>query len=114
MGIPANYKDELDKVTYEAISGLEICSSTIIELFCIKHDISFCGWSENIPCGIGFFGDYVFGWDDVFLDIATRQPKGLILKWFSDSLSASLSGCTRRINFKSYTMGYRFDDLIEK
>jgi hypothetical protein len=76
-----------------------------------KQSIVFDGWIGDEIGGICCFGDYFINFSDVVLDIDSEQPKELILKWQNDSIDWHLKGRTEYINYKSYAMGIRFEDL---
>lgn len=87
----------------------DVCNE-YIRRFCEKQDIEFDGWVGNEVGGIGeFISQYFFTMDDITLDMNTNQPTGLILDWQSDGVDYHIAnGTTKRVNYKSYTMGFRY------
>lgn len=65
-------------------------------------------WAANLIGGVLLVGDYYFDFNDIRLDIDTKQPPKLIFEWFHECVENI--GVTR-INYKSYTMGLRKNDL---
>lgn len=73
-----------------------------------KHDCRFEYAVSDDLTGIISFGDiYFFHISDIIFDIDTNQPKGLIFEWMSDCAENQ----HKIINFRSYAMGLRFEDL---
>jgi hypothetical protein len=95
------------KIQYESI-----CNE-YIRRFCEKQDIEFDGWIGDEVGGIAsFISQYYFNIDDIVFDIHTEQPVGLILDWQSDGVDYNMFNETpQHINYKSYTMGLRYEDL---
>ena len=86
-----------------------------VNLFCEKQELEFDGWVGNEVGGIaGFATQYFFNLSDIILDLNSNQPKGLILRWQNDGVSFNMfKETTKYINYKSYTMGLRYDQLTE-
>ena len=84
-----------------------------VQKFCNKQLIDFDGWVSNEVGGIASFScQYFFSLSDIILDINTKQPKGLIFQWQSDGVDFNLSNkVPQNINYKSYTMGLRYEQL---
>ncbi|NJL75308.1 MAG: hypothetical protein HC892_10020 [Saprospiraceae bacterium] len=102
----AKYKVEL--------SGLQKQYNAIIEKyvkkFCNKQGFDFDHLGLNDSVGIMFFDDYyAFSLDDIRLDIDSKQPKGLIIQYYNDSVEYY----PKIINYKSYCMGLRFKNLSD-
>ena len=92
-----------------------ICNE-YIDAFIKKQSISFDGWVGNEVGGIASFScQYFFNLSDIILDLNTKQPKGLIIDWQSDAVDFNMfNPSPQNINYKSYTMGLRFDNLEKK
>ena len=86
-----------------------------IQKFINKQQIDFDGWISDDVGGIASFCcQYFFNLSDIIFDINTKQPKGLILEWQSDDVDYNLLREHKEqihINYKSYAMGLRFDQL---
>ena len=84
-----------------------------VRKFCNKQSISFDGWLGNEVGGIASFAcQYYFNLSDIILDINTKQPKGLILNWQNDGVDFNMfNEHPQHINYKSYTMGLRYEQL---
>lgn len=55
---------------------------------------------------------YFFNLSDIILDLKTKQPKGQILDWQSDGVDFNMFNDNQQhINYKSYTMGLRYNQL---
>lgn len=80
----------------------------VIEAFEIKHDLEFQGFVADDIFGIADFGGtYFFNISDIYFDLISNQPKGLIIQWLEDCLENQ----EQTINYRSYAMGLRFKDL---
>ena len=84
-----------------------------IRKFCNKQDIDFDGWVGGEIGGIASFAcQYFFNLSDLILDLNTKQPKGLILDWQSEDVDFNMfNEKQQHINYKSYTMGLRHEQL---
>ena len=84
-----------------------------VEKFCNKQHIDFDGWVGDEIGGICSFAcQYFFNLSDIILDLNTKQPKGFILAWQSEDVDFNLFKKNRQhINYKSYTMGLRHNQL---
>jgi len=91
-----------------------------IKLFCEKQELDFDGWVGDEIGGVSsfvsvvssFIGEYYFHLSDIILDIDTNQPNGLILNWQNEGVDFNkLTKDTKHINYKSYTMGLRFNQI---
>lgn len=90
----------------------DVCNE-YVRLFCKKQGLDFDGWVGNEVGGIAAFSSqYFFGINDIVLDIDTDQKKYLILEWQSDVVEHNMfSANIQNINYKSYTMGLRYEHL---
>lgn len=105
---------KLEKLSLEKLkTQYENVCNEYIRRFCEKQDIEFDGWVGNEVGGIaGFASQYFFTIDDIALDMNTKQPIRLILDWQSDGVDYNMFNETpQNINYKSYTMGLRYEDL---
>lgn len=89
-----------------------ICNE-YIDAFIKKQSISFDGWVGNEVGGIASFAcQYFFNLSDIILDLNTKQPKGNILDWQSSDVDFNMfNEKPQHINYKSYTMGLRHEQL---
>ena len=79
-----------------------------IDEFCKKQGCYLEYWVSDDIGGIACFGDYAFfNFDEIRHDIDTKQPVGLIFDWIYDSVDNE----NKTINYKSYCMGLRFEDV---
>lgn len=81
--------------------------------FANKQGLVFNGWIADDVGGVAVFADqYYFNLSDIILDIIGKQPKGFILQWQDDGVEANInSKFISNINYKSYTMGLRYEQL---
>lgn len=84
-----------------------------VQKFCNKQKIDFDGWVSDEIGGIASFAcQYFLNLSDIILDIKTKQPKGLILDWQSESVDFNMLKEEKQyISYKSYTMGLRYSNL---
>ena len=91
--------------------NLEKSVSAIVKVFEKKHGCRLQGWVADDVTGIADFHDIMFfNLSDICHDIFTEQPKGLIIQWNEESVDNQ----DQNINFRSYCMGLRFEQLQEK
>ena len=64
-------------------------------------------WVGGDVGGTILIGDYFLNFDVIVLDMNTKQPKGLILEWYNETMEDP----TKWINYKSYTMGLRQSEI---
>lgn len=75
----------------------------LIEAFCEKQELDFEFFVADNPAEIAVFNsDFYINISDIYHDLATNQPKGLIIEWYWDRLEKD-----HNINYYSYTMGAR-------
>ncbi len=73
-----------------------------------KQELDFEFFVADRCTGFASFGDVlVFRIDDIYHDLKTNQPKGLIIDWLYDSLEHE----NQTINYRSYCMGARFEEM---
>ena len=89
-----------------------ICNEWV-QKFCNKQQIEFDGWVGDEIGGIASFAcQYFFNLSDIILDLNTKQPKGNILNWQSEDVDFNMfNEKQQHINYKSYTMGLRHEQL---
>lgn len=75
----------------------------LIKAFAEKQELDFDFSVVNNPAEIANFNlEYLFNISDIYHDLATNQPKGLIKEWYWDRQEKD-----HNINYYSYTMGAR-------
>lgn len=75
----------------------------LIEAFCEKQELDFDYQVVDNPAEIASFNLEIFlNISDIYHDLATNQPKGLIIEWYWDREEKD-----HNINYYSYTMGAR-------
>lgn len=86
----------------------ESACNEYVKAFAKKQGLVFDYWIGDEVGGIASFScQYFFNMSDMVIDIETKQPKFLILKWHDE-----LTIChPKTMNYKSYTMGLRFDQI---
>ena len=91
----------------------EIICNEYVRKFSDKQDLEFDGWVGDEVGGIASFSSqYFFNISDIVFDLNTNQPVGLILHWQEDGTDYNIQReKTEYINYKSYTMGLRYEDL---
>lgn len=101
----------MTQVETKALAAYHKACNKLVALFSKKHDIEFDYWVCDEVGGIAsFITQYFFTMDDIVFDIATEQPKGLILQWQDDTVKFYKSE-DNQINFKSYTKGLRHNQV---
>ena len=90
----------------------KICNDYILA-FEKKQGIVSDGWVGDEIGGIASFDcQYFFNLSDIILDLNTKQPKGNILDWQSSDVDFNMfNEKPQHINYKSYTMGLRHEQL---
>lgn len=75
-----------------------ICNE-YVSRFCNKQGVEFFGWVGDTVGGIALCSDYYLNHSDIVWDINSRQPKGLIFRWYNDCIEIPENA----INYFSYT-----------
>lgn len=92
---------------------IEDFSKTAIELmeaFAEKQDLEFEGFVGDDPAGVACFSwSYFFNLSEIYLDLSTNQPKGLIKEWNAEITEQRLNGNEKYINYFHWTLGKRYD-----
>jgi hypothetical protein len=76
-------------------------------IFCKKQGLYFDGWVADDVGGVACCSDFYLGLHDIVWDINSKQRKGLILRWYDESLKNH----PKSVNYYSYTKGLRYKDL---
>lgn len=84
-----------------------ICNQYVTK-FCNKQDMYSEGWVGNHVGTIAYCHDFFFDFQDIVLDVNSKQPKGTIVNWYYDNLESE----GKHINYYSYTKGLRINDII--
>ena len=89
-----------------------ICNE-IVDMFARKHSLDFDGWVSDEVGGIAVFStQYFFSMSDIIFDLQTKQKKWFILEWQTVGAEYhSRTGSDKSINYRSYAMGMRYEDL---
>jgi hypothetical protein len=104
------------KKTTKLLNNYDSNCNELINAFIYKQELDFDGWiGDNIGEVASFSSEYFFNLSDIIIDLKTNQPKGLILEWQNNSTEFNLEKKKQEyINYKSYTMGLRYNMLKEK
>ena len=94
------------------LKDFERSTALLVEMFCMKHET----YLEHIVggdliCGIYCIGDNYFSLDDIYFDMKTDQPKMEIFEWQNACIDAHFAGIKDTINYRSWCMGLRFEDI---
>ena len=102
--------------TKELNEKYELICNEFVAKFEEKQQIDFDGWIGDEIGGIASFScQYFFNISDIILDLKTNQPKGCIINWSEEETDFNLfKENPQHINYKSYTMGLRHENLIKK
>ena len=94
----------------------EFACNELVKKFCNKQGLQFDYWINDEIGGIASFSNsYFFNLCDIILDLKTKQPKGLILSWQDEGVEFNFNHQNiTNINYKSYTMGLRYEQLTKK
>lgn len=79
----------------------------IVELFCKKQDLDFKFWVGDVVGEVAGCGSYYFYLSDIILDLDKDLEKGFIFEWYHTSFNSK----QKYINYNSYIMGLRYEDL---
>lgn len=84
-----------------------------VQKFCNKQDLVFDYWIGDEIGGLACFNEeYFFNLSDIIQDLIKKQPKGFILEWYEEGVDYNLSNeKVQHINYKSYIMGLRYEQL---
>ena len=102
--------------TKELIEKYEFICNELVAKFEEKQQIEFEGWIGDEIGGLASFSfQYFFNLADIILDLKTNQPKGCIINWSEEETDFNLfNENPHYINYKSYTMGLRHENLVKK
>lgn len=79
-------------------SDYEKSATNYVEFFCIKQQCQFEYWIGEEIGGIGEFGDYTFGFNDIKYDVDNEVGKGLIYKYQDYCVSTE----NTKMNYKNF------------
>ena len=94
-----------------ALEGFESATAFLVKMFCMKQDAYVDHTIGDDICGIYAIGDNFFSLDNIYFDLKTDQPKGLIFDWQNACIDAHFAGVKDTINYRSWCMGLRFEDI---
>jgi hypothetical protein len=102
--------------TKELKEKYEFICNEFVAKFEKKQQIDFEGWVDYEIGGIASFSfQYYFNLSDIIFDLKTNQPKGCIKNWSNEETDFNVFNKNpQHINYKSYTMGLRHENLIKK
>ena len=83
-----------------------VCDEYVAK-FCDKQEMDFEGWVGDKMGGIAYCNDFYFDFQDIVLDINSKQPKSAIVDWYYENLDTP----EKSINYFSYTKGLRVSEL---
>ncbi|MFJ1411716.1 hypothetical protein [Capnocytophaga canimorsus] len=93
------------------LHNFEKASIALVEAFAEKQDLDFEHFIGDDPAeAISFSCEITFSLNEIWHDLATNQPKGLIMEWFYENLEQYYKGSKDYINYYSWTMGKRYED----
>lgn len=92
------------------LNEYEAICNEIVEKFAKKQGYSEWYWIGDTIGGVADFnGSYTFTFDEIVLDMKTKQPKGFIQQWQNEGLDFNRENTESKwINYKSYIMGLRY------
>lgn len=95
------------------LNEYETICNEIVEKFAKKQDYSEWYWiGKQVGGAIDFNQSYTFSFDEIVLDMKTKQRKGFIQQWQDDGLEYNQGQeHPRWINYNSYIMGLRYEKL---
>jgi hypothetical protein len=85
----------------------EFVCNEYVGRFCNKQEMEFEGWVGNTIGEIAYCNDFYFSFQDIVLDMNSKQPKGAIIDWYYENLDIP----EKHINYLSYIKGLRVSDL---
>lgn len=85
----------------------EFVCNEYAQKFANRQEMEFDVWVGNEVGGVGHFNDFTFNFRDIVWDVNTKQPKGLIIDWYYESIDNH----PKYINYYSYSKGLRYEDL---
>ncbi|MFJ1491862.1 hypothetical protein [Capnocytophaga canis] len=93
------------------LENFEKASIALVEAFAEKQDLDFDFFIGDNPAEVVSFScEITFSLNEIWHDLATNQPKGLIMEWFYENLEQYHKGNNDYINYYSWTMGKRYED----
>ncbi len=104
--------------TPQYIKDFQRSVSLLIEMFCKKQETYVEHIVNDDITGIYCIGDCFFNLSDIFYDIKENKPAGLIFEWqnYVTDKNLSIKDDTEKIyiNYHSYCMGARVEQIIKK
>ena len=94
-----------------ALERFQSETAFLVKMFCMKQDAYVDYTIGDDICGIYEIGDNYFSLDDIYFDLKTDQPKGLIFDWQNANIDAHFKGIKDTINYRSWCMGLRFEHI---
>ena len=91
-------------------SDYEQAVTNYIFAFTKKQGFEHPEWCSEID-GIYLFADYYLRFAEIKTDIDMNAPKGLIIKWYYDSIDdqeRTPERCVPSVNYTNYIKGVRF------
>lgn len=87
----------------KVLEDFQQATQDLIDEFCKKQEIEFDYFIKDNPAELASFNlEIFFNINDIYYDLQTNQPKGLIIEWYWDRIEKD-----HNINYYSYTMGKR-------
>jgi len=97
------------------ITAYYAACEAIVARFAKKQGIEHTGNHRGV---YDFISQYYFSIDDIILDLENNAKPGLIMQWQNDTVDYCLKNKRgkndTRINYQSYIMGLRYEDLKQK
>jgi hypothetical protein len=97
------------KNTIELKKRYEKIVNEYTKIFAKKQELELDYWVAGCIGDVGAFGDYYFSFSDIYYDVNSNQPKWQILDWHDESVESK-----EKINYYSYSRGWRFSDLKKR
>ena len=93
--------------TENVVKAYELICNELVKKFAKKHGYEFSYWIGKEIGGIAcFIEEYFFNMNDIYYDMKTNQPIGLIFEWQDYMVENQVEEC--RINFESYSKWARY------
>ncbi|GIM60059.1 hypothetical protein CAPN008_01090 [Capnocytophaga canis] len=93
------------------LHNFEKASIALVEAFAEKQGLDFDFFIGDNPAEVVSFScEITFSLNEIWHDLSTDQPKGLIMEWFYENLEQYHKGNNDYINYYSWTLGKRYED----
>lgn len=98
-----------------ALKKYESACNKLANDFAKKQEVKFSSWVNGEIGDVAIFNEhYFFSMHEIILDIKHKAEKGKILDYFEMTLNRHKNGKSKSfINYRSYLMGLRYEDLKE-